>query len=453
MKRNFIQTLALALFAWVAAVAIARSEDSGEYFEKTFFAPDTPVFGRLQMDAEWKIWIPADVETLRGVIVHQHGCGTGSSDGGRTAVYDLHWQALAREHDCALIAVSYRQGDLACELWCDPRNGSAQSFLDALEYFADYTGHKELTRIPWALWGHSGGGHWVGSMCQLYPKRIAGAWLRSGCPNTVGATFDELPMNEDVLNVPMMLNIGAHENGVEFAIVWNSCWPYFETMRSKGAKIGLLIDPNTSHETGNSRYPAIRFLHDCLSARLPKTPGESELLPPPDGFVLAESNVDDLELAADKIKTKPQENFREYSLEERRAFVKDGIWMPNKEFVDVWRTYARDGSFNDSTPPPAPFDAKITSDGALTWNCRADLESGLKTFVLYCDGERVEELPTAPVCNALPAFQGIMYSDTPDFSLPKFEWSIKDYDNSKDYSITAVNTCGLESDAASINSK
>ena len=36
MKRNFIQTLALALFAWVAAVAIARSEDSGEYFEKTF---------------------------------------------------------------------------------------------------------------------------------------------------------------------------------------------------------------------------------------------------------------------------------------------------------------------------------------------------------------------------------------------------------------------------------
>ena len=58
-----------------------------------------------------EIWIPADAETLRGVVVHQHGCGSGSGDGDALP-YDLHWQELARKHDCALMAVSYRQEDL-----------------------------------------------------------------------------------------------------------------------------------------------------------------------------------------------------------------------------------------------------------------------------------------------------------------------------------------------------
>ena len=31
------------------------------------------------------IWIPAGVKSLRGVIVHQHGCGSGACKGGATA--------------------------------------------------------------------------------------------------------------------------------------------------------------------------------------------------------------------------------------------------------------------------------------------------------------------------------------------------------------------------------
>ena len=125
MKRFTILFAALTgVWLVFGTASTVCADEPQEYFEKTFFAPETPVEGKLAMDAEWRIWIPSDVKTLRGVVVHQHGCGTGSGDGGRTAVYDWHWQALARKHDCALIAVSYRQGDLACELWCDPRNGA-----------------------------------------------------------------------------------------------------------------------------------------------------------------------------------------------------------------------------------------------------------------------------------------------------------------------------------------
>ena len=438
------------LFAFVLGLLtqvennVSLANDTQEIFEKIFPAPEKPAFGQIVMAAEWRIWIPSDVQTLRGVVVHQHGCGAGSCDGGRTAVYDLHWQELARKHNCALMAVSYRQDDFACEMWCDPRNGSAQSFLDALEYFADYTGHEELTRVPWALWGHSGGGHWVGSMCQLYPKRIVGAWLRSGCPDTVGLTFKELPMNDDVINVPIMLNLGAHE--YDFGIVWNSCWPYFCAMRQKNAKIGLIVDPKTGHETGNSRYPAIRFLDECLTDRLPLEPGTSELRPTPDGYVLPVEEVSDAEISAENIAVDPNKPDGNYTASERREFLKNGLWFLNKEYVDVWRKYSIDCTFEDSTPPPAPTDVCVNSSGLISWKCRADLESGLKNFVVYCDGEIVLELQGAPVCNARPAFQGIMYSDTPDYSMPKMERLIEGYDSSRQYSIASVNCCDLTSE-------
>ncbi len=435
----------LALFVALASFVTSLCAAESGYFEKVFPAPENPVPGELQMPAEWRIWIPEGVEKLRGVVVHQHGCGNGSGDGGRTAVYDLQWQELARKHDCALIASSFRLDDRPCEQWCDPRNGSAKSFLDALDYFAEYTGHDELKVVPWALWGHSGGGQWVGSMTQLYPRRVVAAWLRSGCPDTVVKTFDELPMNDDVLNTPMILNIGAREYDIGF--VWVSCWQYYGKMRAKNAKIGLLIDPTTHHETGASRYPAIRFLDDMLTLRLPQE--GTELLPAPEGLVLPIDEVADREISAENVvkdSTTPDAN---YDAAERRTLLKDGLWFPSSDFVEVWRKYSIDASFDDPTPPPAPTDVFIDSEtGVMTWKCRADLESGLKTFVVYRDGVELTRTPTAPVVNSRPVFQGLMYSDTPDFSLPEMKLQIPDFSSSSpiDYSISSVNTAELESE-------
>src|SRR5262245_26246669 len=55
--------------------------------------------GELVYPVNYTIWIPKGVASLRGVIVHQHGCGEGSCKSGLTGAYDLHWQALARKHD------------------------------------------------------------------------------------------------------------------------------------------------------------------------------------------------------------------------------------------------------------------------------------------------------------------------------------------------------------------
>ena len=72
------------------------------YYRVRYEASTQP--GELIYPVNYTIWIPQDVKTLRGVIVHQHGCGEGSCKSGLTGAYDLHWQALAKKHDCALLA-------------------------------------------------------------------------------------------------------------------------------------------------------------------------------------------------------------------------------------------------------------------------------------------------------------------------------------------------------------
>src|SRR3954471_23310427 len=72
------------------------------YYRVRYEASDKP--GDLIYGVNYTVWIPPGVKALRGVIVHQHGCGEGSCKSGLTGAYDLHWQALAKKHDCALLS-------------------------------------------------------------------------------------------------------------------------------------------------------------------------------------------------------------------------------------------------------------------------------------------------------------------------------------------------------------
>src|SRR5216683_3213077 len=102
---------------------------AGQYLSVDY--PASTNSGELQIAVTYTLWIPEGVKTIRGVIVHQHGAGTTASIEGSTAAYDLHWQALAKKWDCALLGPSYHvqneKIDIspgASELWFDPRRGS-----------------------------------------------------------------------------------------------------------------------------------------------------------------------------------------------------------------------------------------------------------------------------------------------------------------------------------------
>src|SRR5262245_46869551 len=111
-----------SLAVWYSAavsVTLAAAALAQEPPYDVFPAADPPYYrvrydgsaqpGELKFAVNYTIWIPSDVKTLRGVIGHQHGCGEGSCKSGLTGAYDLHWQALAKKHDCALLAAAYEQ--------------------------------------------------------------------------------------------------------------------------------------------------------------------------------------------------------------------------------------------------------------------------------------------------------------------------------------------------------
>ena len=181
MKCNLV---ALVLTAGVCLLS-RPTHGEGRYLEVEY--PPSTEAGQLQVGVTYTMWIPDGVARFRCVIVHQHGAGRTAAEKGATAAYDLHWQALAKKWDCALLGPSYHvltdaidASPGGSELWFDPRRGSDTTFLKALDELSAQAKHPELATVPWALWGHSGGGIWADVMTTLYPTRVVAVFLRSG---------------------------------------------------------------------------------------------------------------------------------------------------------------------------------------------------------------------------------------------------------------------------------
>lgn len=426
-----VATLALCL-AGAAAWA------GGKYYEVTYEPADKP--GELSLGVTYTVWVPESAARLRGVIVHQHGCGEGACQGGRTAAYDLHWQELARKWDCALLGPSYHQAEKQnCRLWCDPRNGSDQRFLQALHDLAQQSGHAELEQVPWCLWGHSGGGFWASLMQTLHPERIVAIWFRSG---TAYATWEkgEIPKPEipaAAYQIPMMCNPGAKENGDKrFNGAWTGAMAMFKAYRAAGAPIGFAPDPRTAHECGDCRYLAIPFFDTCLAERLPERGSSDQTLRPVDSKqawlapLLGDSAVPAGDYAGD---------------------AKEAVWLPNAAVAKAWSEYVKTGATEDATPPPGPRDVTWSrgADGqvALRWQADVDFDSGLQGFVIERGGQPLGQLPEKPNNRfGRPLFQGMTYHDTPAEAQPAMEFVDKESPSgTAEYRVIAVNGAGLRS--------
>ncbi|MEQ1861943.1 MAG: hypothetical protein ABMA13_18645 [Chthoniobacteraceae bacterium] len=410
------------------------------YYRVRYEASTTP--GELAFPVNYTAWLPPGVKTLRGVIVHQHGCGEGSCKSGLTGAFDLHWQALAKKHGCALLAPSYEQPDKAdCQRWCDPRNGSDAAFQKSLADLAAKSGHPELAKVPWALWGHSGGGHWAGGMVLLHPDRVAAAWLRSGVPPVKAAENKPAPYSipNAALLVPVMCNLGTKEGVTvkegRFAGVWPGNEIFFTAMRGKGALIGVAVDPLTAHECGNQRYLAIPWLDACLTARLPAKTGAPLKPMPASGAQLAPLYLGEGEVVAPV----PSAKFS--------GAPEKSVWLPNEAIAKAWAQFVKDTAVADPTPPPAPTNVRVNGKD-ITWQADADLESGLAGFIIERDGELLANIPEQPKNPfGRPIFQGLQYSDTPVQPLVQMRFTDTNAEPGKAhrYRVIAVNTAGLKS--------
>jgi hypothetical protein len=93
------------------------SSGAGRYLQIVY--PPSTTAGELQLGVTYTLWIPDGIQTVRAVIVHQHGASIPAAQSGATSAYDLHWQALAKKWDCVLLGPSYRVLNDAIDLTQD----------------------------------------------------------------------------------------------------------------------------------------------------------------------------------------------------------------------------------------------------------------------------------------------------------------------------------------------
>ena len=134
----------------------------------------------------------------------------------------------------------------------------------------------------------------------------------------------------------------------------------------------------------------------------------------------------------------------------------DAVWLPNEQVAKVWIEYVRYGTVADVTPPPPPFNVRVTSRGnggnEITWDAESDFESGIGGFFVMRDDQTLARLPTMIPFGVYgrPLFQGLSYHDTPEGppvppELRYLDVSAKPGEKHT-YSILSVNSAGVPSE-------
>ncbi|MFM7602077.1 MAG: hypothetical protein ACKO7R_12905, partial [Pseudanabaena sp.] len=383
-----------------------NSLERGIYYETSVPLTDTA----NHILANYRIWIPNGVETVRGVIVKQHGCGGDeATDIGLVYANDLQWQALAIKHQLAIIGTKYQTvgipPDYPCDSWAVIDRGSEDAFLKSLHEFGQKSRHPELDQIPWVLWGYSGGADWVAQMSHKYPDRtIALIAMRGG---GVRISFSEpskllaSDINPNVLGMPVLYALGSGESDGTFYEGLDLPRQVFSRFRKAGALWGLALEADMGHGSTDTRLIAIPYLDSILTTRLTKNSQKLRQLEVSQGWL---ANPDTREIA-------PVSNYKGDPLQ--------AAWLPNEETAYKWQAYVSNPNLfekiryricsnktlvtllgvpylpescypdrvSPTRKPDAPTDVRVIRVGAtevvLNWHFTPDLENGLPKFRVY----------------------------------------------------------------------
>ena len=396
--------------------------------------------------AHYRLWIPDNVETLRGIIVRQHGCGEGARKLGLEHADDPQWRALAKKWDCALLGSQLWAPQEDCSTWTIPQDGSASSFFRAINHFADTTNHPEIQHIPWCLWGHSGGAMWVCNMTYLYPERVIATFPRSGGLAPVGREFtrsqpQKFESSAQAYEVPILFCFGETEEipDTRFFSGVSAARNLFEHGRQQGALWSIAVHPGSNHENSNSRLLAIRFFDAVMKYRLPETVDNPKRPIKPIPLNNEKSYVANV---------KTLKIFRE---NEYQGDTSTMAWFPNIHAARAWQDLSQRGSIADGSPPPAPTDVTFKKTDAgwkLTWNAEADIESGIGSFRVYRGDKMIGEVrgPVDKRWNPHGHYHAWNYSDQPlkGTEFPEKEFTITG--STDGITVSTVNQSGVESE-------
>ncbi len=299
--------------------------------------------------------------------------------------------------------------------WAILSGGSDAEFLKAVQLLSQQSQHPELTQVPWALWGHSGGADWAVQMLQKYPDRtLAVVAARCGA-----STFTET-VPSALRGVPLLFATASKEN-----MLVDECRDLpkrvFQQQRKLGALWALAEEAHATHAAGTTRLLAIPYLDVLMTARLPET-----------GTKLR--SLDSAQAWLGNPITRIIAPVKQYVGNPLEA-----AWLPNEVTARKWQEYVTSGKISPTQKPKAPTEVKVVNTGTnevvLTWNYIPDLENGLPIFRIYRNHTLIKTLHG----------QQPNYGDAPNPLRIALEFKdTKSPENSR-YTIAAVNSFGESS--------
>ena len=360
----------LASVSLHAQVNITQT-DAGKIFQVTI-RDDTFLFDR----AEYAVFIPENIETIKGVFIHQHGC---TMEGrGLSSAYDIQYQVLAKKWGLAVIGPDlYPKQRRNCFDWIEPESGSAQALLKAMEIVGKTSGHMELKDAPWLLWGHSGGGYWTLAMMRDYPERIIAAFVYSPAFNPRW----DFPLAS--AKVPLMIR-HAGKDDINDSVVncWETAVNTFGKLRKMNGYASIAYTAGQDHNFSYVRYMAIPFYESVMEQRLPDSPSDK---------------LKDMDQSRVWLGDTASYHIMPASI--CKGNVNTMNWLPDSIIAMKWREYVITGTIIDKTPPPAPYELQVNlvndTIAVIKWKADADIESGIQYFNIKIKDGQSKRFPDA----------------------------------------------------------
>ncbi len=191
------------------------------------------------------LWIPDDLETVRGLLIW--GNGAGGDD--RRAAERPMLRGFCELNGFALIATAW---------WSNLSGGEINIWEGHLEALAEQSGHPEIVHAPWAALGFSNGGQMAYGFNALRPEKVIGFVANKG------GYYNDTSPSAEAIATPGLLIAGEEDEDYRRQALQG----LFEDNRTDGAHWAWVEQQGIDHRDDDERL-MLPFLDRCVQLRYP----------------------------------------------------------------------------------------------------------------------------------------------------------------------------------------
>ncbi len=196
--------------------------------------------------ADFRIWINDSTDTLQGIYWFMHP-NNGDS---RNIVTDTAYQNLATTQNFALLGAHIYNMHM--------NTGIGDAVIAAMDSFAVFSEHQEISFIPFFINGYSWGGQFAYHFTKWIPERITGFITQKG-------GYHDTTDAGQAINVPALMIVA--ENDLDYRI--ENLTNIFLNHRSDGAKWILAMEPEVAHTPVTDYSFLNTFFNTAVNLRIP----------------------------------------------------------------------------------------------------------------------------------------------------------------------------------------